>query len=63
MQKQTEQFVANSMLLWWTLESVLLPLVITKESSEMQIRAASASAKLHQSGQTRKRIELSTQLL
>ena len=48
-------FMTNSMLLWWSLDSVPLPLA---KNPKVAKEAASANAKLRQSNRTDKRNEL-----
>ena len=63
----TSMFMTNSMLLWWTLDNTATTrkkrIFLKKGRSAMEIRAASASAKLRQSNRTHKRLELPMQLL
>jgi len=54
-------FMTYRMLLWWTLDSTVT--TRNKGSSAVEIRAASAGAKLRQSHKTQGGIELPMQLL
>jgi len=58
----TSMFMTNSLLLWWTLRNVPLPLMI-KPKVAKEARQCRSERKLRQSNCNYQRIELTMQLL